>query len=74
MKILYIFSFLSIILANNELNNNVKIPLYNIDGNNYISASEYASCINSKTIFNKQKKKVELQFNQSDNIILSGLI
>ena len=71
MGILYIFTFLSIMLSNSDLNNNVKIPLYAIDGNNYIAASEYANFINSKTIFNKQKKKVELRFNQSDNIILS---
>ena len=57
IKILYIFSFISIILATNQLTNNVKMSLYNIDGNNYISAAEYANHINSETIFNKQKKK-----------------
>ncbi len=57
--------------SNNLLNANIKIPIYNINGNDYISTSEYIQITHSTSRFYNDKKKMELSFNQSYNIILS---
>ena len=59
---LFIISFVSA---------NIKIPIYDIDGAKYISASEYITYRNSSSKFNDQKKKLEFKFEYIYDIILS---
>jgi len=49
----------------------IKIPIYNIEGTDYISASEYINITNTTSKLYKQKKKIEFKFHQIHNIILS---
>ena len=49
----------------------IQIPIYNIEGNNYISVNEYLRITNSKSIIYEKKKKINIYFNQMYNVILS---
>ena len=57
--------FLSLLLSD------VKIPIYNVEGNQYISVNEYVRITNSDSKFYAKKKKLDLKFHQQYNIKLS---
>ena len=68
IKLIKIFSFFSFIsLGISE----IKIPIHNFDGIEYISVNEYIEITNSTSIIYEQKKKIEFKFNQYLHIILS---
>ena len=50
---------------------NVKIPIYNVDVNQYISVNEYVLITNADSKFHVKKKKLDLKFHQQYNIKLS---
>ena len=57
--------FISLLLSD------VKIPIYNVEGNQYISVNEYVRITNSDSKFYAKKKKLDLKFHQQYNIKLS---
>ena len=60
--ILKIFILFFNLLFSNQLNETNKIPLYNFDGVNYISAQEYSEIQNIRTIFYDDKEKLEFRY------------
>ena len=66
--------FISVILACTFMSfgfSDTKIPIYDIDGIQYISTNEYINITNASSKLYESKKKIEFIFNQSHSIILS---
>ena len=57
-------------MASTESNNISKTKLHNINGNKYISALEYADVQNIRTVFYKDKEKLEFRF-QNFKLLIS---
>tara|TARA_X000001036_G_scaffold437160_1_gene481893 strand:- start:2064 stop:3494 length:1431 start_codon:yes stop_codon:yes gene_type:complete len=65
MKIPFICLFISLLISD------IQIPIYNIDGTQYISANEYIRITNADSKFYSKKKKLDLSFNQTYDIVFS---
>ncbi len=49
----------------------IKIPIYKVNNNHYISAYEYARANQADIYFNENKKKLSIKSTQSKNIVIS---
>lgn len=63
--------FLISILFSQTVEQKIKIPIYEVNGNQYIAASEYAAAHQAYTHIDKQKKKLEIKSDRTKNITLS---
>tara|TARA_Y100001970_G_scaffold267464_1_gene357524 strand:- start:2455 stop:3912 length:1458 start_codon:yes stop_codon:yes gene_type:complete len=61
LPIIILYIFLSIISANPNVENSVKIPIYKVENNKYISIHDYGNMNNNQIVFYDDKSKVELK-------------
>ena len=70
LRYIYIICFLSILFSQ-TIDQQIKIPIYKIDNNHYISAYEYAQAHGAITYLYENKKKLEIKSDQTKNITIS---
>ena len=69
-RYIYIICFVSILFSQ-TIDQQIKIPIYKIDNNHYISAYEYAQAHGAITYLYENKKKLEIKSDQTKNITIS---